>query len=503
MNSNQLKYYKKQLDAKNKNYVQNEAYYYGENPTILKDKNLDQYGRLKAQDRRIPLPIGRKLVNTIVGFTFSDIQYSETGNAIANEMNFSNLVSLNNKKIDIAEKTEYFKYIESLQEFNDHDILTMQTAIEACNQGRAYKIWYFTDSMLKSDTVPANQIYAIYTDTLNPVLDKAIRFYSDKKVNEDGTEAERYYADVYSATGIEHHEGKEKDYSDCQFVEDGSITYNEENKIPKKIHITEFNIFRDKRGLIEHIHGMIDEADRVISKSMAEELAGFKSAILLLSAVLDKTYQDENGKTQYDRFMESNIIENFSKDSDFAQWLVKQVDSGFIFGTYDRLKKDIFEFMDIPNFSDAEAWGNTISGVSAAYKLLGFLFLSSQIFRMFSEGLRAEIDLINAYIDLLANNTAVKASMNTIAIKANKVLPKNLLENSQIAATLKGIVSKKTLYKLFPELVENPDEENDAVEGEEEAATKRLMRAVEEPDTTGSLPKLPKEPVKDGEIEAA
>ena len=214
---------------------------------------------------------------------------------------------------------------------------------------------------------------------------------------------------------------------------------------------------------------------------MAEELAGFKAAILKMSQVLDKSYRDESGKTMYDRFQESNILENFSKDSDYAEWLTKNVQDSFIFGVYDRLTKDIFKFEDIPDFSDGESWGNSISGVSAAYRLLGFLFKCEHTFRIFSEGLRAEIELINAYVPLLAGNESVKKTMNVIDISSNRILPKNLLENSQIAATLKGILSQKTLIQMFPELVDNIDDELKAVNGEAKEAVKNMMMAVEEP----------------------
>jgi len=210
-------------------------------------------------------------------------------------------------------------------------------------------------------------------------------------------------------------------------------------------------------------------------------LAGFKAAILKLSQVLDKSYRDESGKTMYDRFQESNILENFSKDSDYAEWLTKNVQDSFIFGVYDRLTKDIFKFEDIPDFSDGESWGNSISGVSAAYRLLGFLFKCEHTFRIFSEGLRAEIELINAYVPLLAGNESVKKTMNVIDISSNRILPKNLLENSQIAATLKGILSQKTLIQMFPELVDNADDELKAVNGEAKEAVKNMMMAVEEP----------------------
>lgn len=474
MNTAQAKYYKQQLDIKNKDYERNLAYYMGANPSIMNNKNLDEYSRLKAQDRRIPLPMARKLINTLCGFTFADIEYKETGKSLNNIIDFTNLMTEVQKEIKTEEKTDYMKYVETIFKRNDNDILTLETAISACNHGRAYKIYYFADKMLYFDVIPSNQILPIYTDTLNPALDKAMRFYEENNVGEDGKEKCIYHIDIYSADKIEKYQGEKEDYSDMALSKDQGTPQE-----IKKIHIVEYNIFRDKSPLVAFAYGMIDEADRVISKNMAEELAGVKGAILKLSASLDKQYKDEQGKTAYDRFQETNIIENSYKE-DIVEWVTKQIQDSFIFGVYDRLKKDIFELCDIPNFSDGESWGNTISGVSAGYRLLGFIFLADSVFRTFSEGLRAEIDLINAYADLLAGNGPVKASMNELDIIPKRHLPRNLYENAQIAGLLKGIVSKKTLYGLFPELVTNPDQESDASEDEAEAETNRLVNGLKE-----------------------
>jgi hypothetical protein len=480
MNGKQLDQYKKALDVKNKDYLRNAAYYQGKNPTILSDKNLDQHGNLKAQDRRIPIPLAKKLINTMVGFNFSNIEYSETGQAINTEMDFSNLTTLMNTEVDIEEETDYFKYFQSVNNQNDSDILSLETAIECCNQGRAYKVYYFNDNRLKCDTIPANQIYPVYTDTLNPKLEKAIRFYCDKYIDDTGKEKENYYVDIYTSSGIEHYEGQKDDYSDSVLDASKSITYGTNNNIPKMIHIIEFNIYRDKAPLISSSYGIIDEADRVISKSMAEELAAFKAAMFKTSLVMDRSYRDEQGKTMYDRFMESNILENTTKD-DVAEWVTKNVQDSFIFGVYDRLTKDVFTFEDIPNFSDAEMWGNAISGVSAAYRLLGFIFKCDHTFKIFSEGLRAEIELINAYVPLLANGESVRKSMNVLDIASRRILPKNILENAQTASMLKGILSSKSLIQMFPELVDDVDDEIEKVRKEADEATDRIMESVKEP----------------------
>lgn len=493
MDSKSLAKYKKQLDVRNKDFDLNEKYYHGRNPVIMADIKKDKYGMIQNQDRRIPLPVARKLISTWGSFQFSDITYEETGNSITNNITFSNLLSEANRTIDTTEKTEYKKYFDMVNSYNDNDVLDLVTAINCGNHGVAYKIYYFADDMLRCDVVPSNQICPVYTDSLNAIMEKAVRYYCEETYDANGKELKIYYADVYTDKGIDYYKALKEDYSDSALNPDKpSIIYGSGNSLPQKIHVIEYNIFRDKTPLIEHLYGMIDEMDRVLSKNMAEELAGFRAAILKMSASADNIHRDEQGLTALDRLMQSNIIDNSFKD-DVLEWVSKQIQDSFIFGIYDRLKKDVFEYSDIPNFSDPDSWGNAISGVSASYRLLGFMFLCNQTFRIWQEGKRLEIDLINAYAEILSDNSEVKRSMNELIIKSNRILPKNVLENSQIAATLKGLIPNSDLIKMFPEIVSNPD---GAIKELEEQLTKEnnmLMGGLNE--TTGgedeSLTPLP------------
>lgn len=480
LTTNQLTYYYEQLQIKNKDYAKNKAYFEGNNPVILQDVSTDEFSRKSKNDRRIPLPIARKLINTVVGFTFSDIQYSETGKTQPTDLNFSNLVTAVNTQIDVKEETDYSKYITACQDWNDYDILTVDVATECCTQGRAYTVSYFVNGMLNFAFIPADQIFPIYTDELKSSLKAAVRFYKTKEYKADGKslkEIDIYNAVEYSETEINYFKSD---------TGDNWILVKKETSTKGIVPITEFRINRDGSNLIDPAKGMIDEIDRIISKNIAEELSSFKQAVLLLSSYLDNKYEDENENTARDRFRKSDIIEGFNpKNGDYAEYLVKQIQDTFVFGAYDRLKKDIFEIMDIPNFSDGESWGNTISGVSAAYRLLGFMFLCNKLFRIFSEGLYNNIQIMNKYIDVLANNSSIKSTVNDIEITAQKVLPKNMLENSQIISYLKDVVSTKTLYKLIPELVTNPDSEVEELNGEKEQAAERMMNSLVEKSNTG------------------
>jgi len=479
MDSKEISQYKKSLDIRNKDYEKNALYYAGKNPVIMADKNLDKYGILSNQDKRIPLPISRKLINTWCGFQFSDIQYKETGNSLTNVFSFKNLMTEANKTIETTEKTEYMKYFEAINDYNDNDILDLVTAIECGNQGRAYKIYYFAEQMLRCDTIPACQIEPIYTDTLNPIMEKAIRYYSDCKYA-NGKEEKIYYADVYTKTGIDFYIATQADYSDArENPEKPAILYNAANKLPQKIHIIEYNIFRDKSPLVAHAQGIMDEADRIISKNIAEELAEFRGALLRISESADDIHRDAQGETALDRFKKTSIVPFQTKD-DVLEWVTKNIQDSFIFGAYDRLIKQIFELTDIPNFSDGDSWGNTISGVSAGYRLLGFLFLCNQTFRIWTEGKRQEIDLINAYASILPGGDAVRSSMNELDIISNRILPKNVLENAQIAGMLKGLAPNSDLLKMFPDIVSDPDNAMKELEDQLEKENNRLMGGLSE-----------------------
>jgi SPP1 family phage portal protein len=459
----------------------------------MKDKKLDKHGILSNQDKRIPLPLARKLINTWCGFQFSDIQYKETGNSLNNLIDFTNLMTEANRSIDVTKETEYFKYFKAINQFNDNDVLDLVTAIECANHGRAYKIYYFDKNMLKCDTVPSCQIEPVYQDTLNPMMEKAIRYYHECKSDDKGQEIKIYFADVYTAAGIEYYKADKDDYSDAILNPDKtSIIYGTGNTIPEKMHVVEYNIFRDKAPLIAHAYGMIDEIDRVLSKNIAEELAGFKAAILRMSASVDDIHKDSQGLTAYDRLLKTNVIDNQFKE-DIMEWVTKEIQDSFIFGAYDRLKKDIFELVDIPNFSDGESWGNTISGVSAGFRLLGFMFLCNQTFRIWQEGKRQEIDLINAYAEILSENAEVKRSMNELNIISNRILPKNILENAQIAGMLKGLIPNSDLIKMFPEITSDPDGAVKELEEQLEKENNMLMGGLNESPqiTDESLTPLP------------
>ena len=75
--------------------------------------------------------------------------------------------------------------------------------------------------------------------------------------------------------------------------------------------------------------------------------------------------------------------------------------------------------------------------------------------------------------------------MNELKIISNRKLPKNILENAQIAGMLKGLVPNSDLLAMFPEIVTDVNGAIDELEDQLENESKRLMDSITEKNTTG------------------
>lgn len=92
--------------------------------------------------------------------------------------------------------------------------------------------------------------------------------------------------------------------------------------------------------------------------------------------------------------------------------------------------------------------------------------------------------MINAYAQLVAGSKSITSSMNELKIISNRKLPKNILENAQIAGMLKGLVPNSDLLAMFPEIVTDAKGALDELEEQLENESKRLMDSMTEKNTT-------------------
>ena len=112
----------------------------------------------------------------------------------------------------------------------------------------------------------------------------------------------------------------------------------------------------------------------------------------------------------------------------------------------------------------AESFGSASSGVSLSYKLLAMGNLAKTFDRKIEKSLRKRYKL---FCFLPANGVSPDA-WREVKIQTARNLPKNLLEEAQIAATLEGMVSQETQLSVLS-LVPDPAEELERMEREEQS----------------------------------
>ena len=198
---------------------------------------------------------------------------------------------------------------------------------------------------------------------------------------------------------------------------------------------------------------MIDAYNKAISEK-ANDVDYFADAYLkILGAALN---DDEIKKLR-----ENRIINFDGDDSDklVVEFLQKPNGDTTQENLINRLEKLIFQISMVANISD-EDFG-TSSGISLKYKLQAMSNLAKTKERKFTSGMNRR------YMLIFSNpvNKMKKDDWLDIEYKFTFNYPTNLLEESQIAAQLSGIVSKETQLKIIS-AVEDVQEELNKIEKE-------------------------------------
>ena len=137
----------------------------------------------------------------------------------------------------------------------------------------------------------------------------------------------------------------------------------------------------------------------------------------------------------------------------------------------DRLEKLIFQIAMVANISD-ENFG-TSSGIAMSYKLQAMNNLRKTKERKFTSGMNRRYKLIFSN----PGNAMGKADWVKLHYKFTPNVPANLLEESQIAQNLSGVVSQETQLGVLS-VVDNPKTEIERIDKEEEKPRDVVMQQM-------------------------
>ncbi len=365
-------------------------------------------------DNRIAVNFAKYIVDTMNGFFL--------GNPI---------------KISVDGETEDIKkYVEFLDQYNDQDDNNAELS-KLCNIfGNGYEMYYVD---------PIGNVGITYLSPMDGFM-----IYDDSVL-----QRERYFVRLY----IDDDQVLHGSVSDDEFVQwftiKGKLVWDEEKKKHgfDGVPATEYVENRERIGIFEPVLTMINAYNKAISEK-ANDVDYFADAYLkVLGAYLDK---DDVKSIRDDRII------NFDGEADKLNVDFLQKPDGDTTQEHliDRLEKLIFHISMVANISD-ENFG-TSSGIAMKYKLQAMHNLEKTKERKFTSGMNRRYRLIFSNpVSGMKNEDWVK-----LHYKFTPNIPANVLEETEIAGNLDGIVSQETQLGTLS-IVDNVQAEIDKLEEEQ------------------------------------
>ena len=402
----------------NGNIRKADAYYFGKNDSILRS----------GHQNKIPVPYGRKLIKTVLGFMFKEgcITYSYP---------------------DSIDK-DFRMAIEDIFRCNDEETENIRIAGDQAKYGVGYEILYIDndDAHPQFYSVPARQVTVIYDTSTRPRKIAALNRYRFRKAEY----LEIYYEDVILYCEIR---GKKIQVTD---------------EIPHffgAVPVIEFRNNREGMGDIESVEALIDAHDEILSTGVDED-DKYADALLLLQNISldDETVEklrqlriiemDEDGKASY-----------LTKPTTYEgrEVLRKVIDSL------------IYSMSGIPNLDDRDAMAQQ-SGEALKYLYAAFeMIVAGEKQSGFTDGLMERLRMLTNFQNWLRNENN---TIDGISIRWTRNLPNEstaILDNMQ---KLDGIISRRSMLDLAEKAgyIGSVDEEEARLQAE----------AGQEPAMTGS-----------------
>ena len=365
-------------------------------------------------DNRIAVNFAKYIVDTMNGFFL--------GNPIK--------ISVDGEAEDIK------KYVEFLDQYNDQDDNNAELSKLCSIFGNGYEMYYVD---------PIGNVGITYLSPMDGFM-----IYDDSVL-----QRERYFVRLYIDDDQVLHGSLSDDENVRWFTIKGKLVWDEDEKKHgfEGVPATEYVENRERIGIFEPVLTMINAYNKAISEK-ANDVDYFADAYLkVLGAYLDK----EDVK----HIRDDRII-NFDGEADKLNVDFLQKPDGDTTQEHliDRLEKLIFHISMVANISD-ENFG-TSSGIAMKYKLQAMHNLEKTKERKFTSGMNRRYRLIFSNpVSGMKNEDWVK-----LHYKFTPNIPANVLEETEIAGNLDGIVSQETQLGTLS-IVDNVQAEIDKLEEEQ------------------------------------
>ncbi len=404
------------------------SYYLGFNEKIMQGD----------QKHKIPVPLGRKLIKSVLGFMFKEgaISYVWPDDEDNLQSRF----------------TEIF-------DCNDEETENVRLGRDQARYGRAYEILYIDndDAHPQFYRVPVTQVIPIYDLAIRPTMWAAINFY---KWGDQERRIEVYYKDR-----IVH------------FIQDRD-TFSRIRTVAHQfgeVPVIDYANNEDGMGDIESILSLIDAHDEILANGLDED-GKYADALLILKNL---SLDDD----KLDKLMRLRVLE-MDEDGE-ATYLTKQ-------GAYEGreiLRKVIegliYSMSGIPNLDDKDAMAQQ-SGEALKYLYATFeVMVAGDKQSGFTDGLMRRMRLINNFLIWLGQS---RSKVDKVQINWQRNLPSEGTTIVDNVVKLTGIASRRTQLELLQkaDYVNDVEVEEQRLAEEANSAAADLIASAEVADTYGA-----------------
>ena len=353
----------------------------------------------------------------------------------------------------VAKDEAVAEYVEHFEKYNDMDNQNSAISTNCGIFGKCFEVYYTDEEAeLCAAYLTPMDAFMIYDDSILQRSLFFVRLYTDRSDVE--------YGSISNSVGVRY------------FTITGGLRWNDTEESGeawkphnfKGVPAVEFIGNEIKQGLFEPVLTPINAYNKAISEK-ANDVDYFADAYL---KIIGLKVEDDDIK-----YIRDSRVINLYGDDDIAEKFIaefmdKPSNDAAQEHLLDRLERHIFQVAMVANISDENFGGS--SGTALQYRTLNMSNLMEDKKRRFESGL-------NRRYKLIFSHPAAKVPANAweqLSYIFTPNLPKNLLEESQIAANLEGIVSHKTQLKTLS-VVDNVQEELEAIEEENEQPAETVV----------------------------
>ena len=345
----------------------------------------------------------------------------------------------------IADDEKVMEYVEYIDQYNNQDDNNAELAKICSIYGKGHEMYFMDESAEPCITyLDPIESFMIFDESILERPLYFVRRYTDR----DGVE----WGSISNATDVRNFKVTGK----MEWVDDWEPHY-----FPG-VPATEYVENAERQGLFEPVMTAVNAYNKAISEK-ANDVDYFADAYLKVLGT--KIGTDDVA------FIRDNRIANFyGEDAEkiVAEFMEKPNSDTTQENLLERLERLIFQISMVANISD-ENFG-TSSGIAMKYKLQAMSNLEKTKERKFTAGMTRRYKLLFGH----PSSKVPADSWVQLQYKFTPNIPANLLEESQIAGNVEGIVSHETQLKTLS-IVENVQNELDKIEAESEEKEDKVM----------------------------